>query len=115
MAMVDFRYGAESDILALKDNANVKLGTWYLATDTGALYGGNGTTALVRIHDDKDSLNDIVDARLAQKVKDKATTSSAKRQVVVADDGTVMSQVVVNPMPYSETTNDAGGTTVTIG
>ena len=46
----------------------------------------------------------------------KSVTSSFTAQTVTADSGyDALSQVTVSAMPYSETPNDAGGLTVTIG
>lgn len=45
----------------------------------------------------------------------KTVTPSTSAQTILPDTGTdYLSQVVVNKIPYSETTNTAGGTTVTI-
>lgn len=50
------------------------------------------------------------------KAQAKTITSSTKLQTVNPDDGfTHLSQVVVQPIPYAESPNSAGGTTVTIG
>ena len=49
-------------------------------------------------------------------LQSKTVTSSFTAQTVTADAGyDALSQVTVNPMPYSETDNAAGGKTVTIG
>lgn len=46
----------------------------------------------------------------------KTVTPSTSKQTVIPDTGTdYLSQVVVNAIPYVETSNSAGGTTVTIG
>ena len=46
----------------------------------------------------------------------KEVTPSAETQTVLPDEGyNFLSQVVVNPIPYSESDNSAGGKTVTIG
>lgn len=46
----------------------------------------------------------------------KEVTSSTSTQVVLPDDGyNYLSQVTVNPIPYVENDNSAGGKTVTIG
>lgn len=46
----------------------------------------------------------------------KTVTPSVTAQTVLPDDGyNYLSQVVVNAIPYSESENSAGGTTVTIG
>lgn len=46
----------------------------------------------------------------------KEVTPSTIQQTVLPDDGyNFLSQVVVNPIPYSESDNSAGGKTVTIG
>lgn len=46
----------------------------------------------------------------------KTVTPSASAQTVVPDSGyNYLSQVTVNAIPYEESTNSAGGTTVTIG
>lgn len=45
----------------------------------------------------------------------KTVTPSTSKQTVIPDEGTdYLSQVVVNPIPYVESANSAGGTTVTI-
>lgn len=45
----------------------------------------------------------------------KTVTPSTSKQTVIPDEGTdYLSQVVVNPIPYVESANLAGGTTVTI-
>lgn len=50
------------------------------------------------------------------KVTSKTVTPKAEKQTVIAGDGyDYLSEVVVNAIPYSETDNPAGGTTVTIG
>lgn len=50
------------------------------------------------------------------KAQSKTVTPSAKKQVVLPDTGyTHLSQVTVEPIPYSESANSAGGITVTIG
>lgn len=52
----------------------------------------------------------------AAKLQSKTVTSSFSAQTVTADTGyDALSQVTVDPMPYSETDNTAGGKTVTIG
>ena len=46
----------------------------------------------------------------------KTVTPSTAKQTVLPDDGyNYLSQVVVNAIPYVESENSAGGTTVTIG
>lgn len=45
----------------------------------------------------------------------KTVTPSAKKQSVTADVGKQLTNVEVEPIPYSEATNESGGTTVTIG
>ena len=46
----------------------------------------------------------------------KEVTPSTEQQTILPDDGyNFLSQVVVNPIPYSESDNSAGGKTVTIG
>ena len=46
----------------------------------------------------------------------KVVTPSTEQQTVLPDEGyNFLSQVVVNPIPYTESNNSAGGTTVTIG
>lgn len=46
----------------------------------------------------------------------KTITPSTTKQTIIPDSGTdYLSQVVVNAIPYVETANSAGGTTVTIG
>lgn len=46
----------------------------------------------------------------------KIVTPSTSKQTITPDSGTdYLSQVVVNAIPYVETSNSAGGTTVTIG
>lgn len=46
----------------------------------------------------------------------KTVTPTTTQQTVLPDDGyTCLAQVVVNPIPYTESDNSAGGTTVTIG
>lgn len=50
------------------------------------------------------------------KPQSKTVTPSATAQTVLPDEGyNYLSQVVVNAIPYSESENSAGGTTVTIG
>lgn len=52
----------------------------------------------------------------AESKQDKTVTPTKDGFTVLPDDGyTCLSQVVVNPIPYVETPNAAGGTTVTIG
>lgn len=47
--------------------------------------------------------------------QDKTVTPSTEKQTVLPDEGTdYLSQVVVEAIPYVETSNSAGGTTVTI-
>lgn len=49
-------------------------------------------------------------------LQSKTVTSSFSAQTVTADEGyDALSQVTISPMPYSETDNDFGGKTVTIG
>jgi len=46
----------------------------------------------------------------------KTVTPTAEEQEVLPDEGyNYLSEVTVNPIPYSEAANAAGGTTVTIG
>lgn len=46
----------------------------------------------------------------------KTVTSSTTQQVILPDEGyDYLAQVTVEPIPYTETENSAGGTTVTIG
>ena len=46
----------------------------------------------------------------------KTVTPSTVKQTVLPDDGyTCLSEVIVNPIPYSESDNSSGGKTVTIG
>ena len=46
----------------------------------------------------------------------KTITPTTSQQTILPDDGyTCLSQVIVNPIPYSESDNSAGGKTVTIG
>lgn len=46
----------------------------------------------------------------------KEVTPTTELQTILPDEGyNYLSQVVVNPIPYSESDNSAGGTTVTIG
>ena len=46
----------------------------------------------------------------------KIVTPTTTKQTILPDDGyTCLSEVVVNPIPYSESDNSAGGKTVTIG
>lgn len=48
--------------------------------------------------------------------QEKTINPSAVKQTVLPDEGVdYLSQVVVNPIPYVEADNSAGGTTVTIG
>ena len=50
------------------------------------------------------------------KAQEKTVTPSASKQTVVPDAGyTHLSSVTVNPIPYNESNNTAGGITVTIG
>lgn len=50
------------------------------------------------------------------KPQTKTVTPSTEEQTVLPDTGyTHLAQVTVNPIPYSESENTAGGTTVTIG
>lgn len=50
------------------------------------------------------------------KAQSKTVTPSAQEQVVLPDSGyNALAQVTVEPIPYSETPNSAGGVTVTIG
>ena len=52
----------------------------------------------------------------AEKKQDKTVRPSKTAQTVLPDTGyTCLSQVVVNPIPYVESENSAGGITVTIG
>ncbi len=51
-----------------------------------------------------------------EKRQEKTVTPSANQQIVVPDSGyTCLTSVVVQPIPYVESANSAGGTTVTIG
>jgi hypothetical protein len=51
-----------------------------------------------------------------EKRQEKTVTPSAKQQIVVPDSGyTCLTSVTVEPIPYVESANSAGGTTVTIG
>ena len=51
-----------------------------------------------------------------EKRQEKTVTPSAGKQIVVPDDGyTCLTSVTVNAIPYAESDNAAGGTTVTIG
>jgi hypothetical protein len=46
----------------------------------------------------------------------KTVTPKTTRQTIIPDDGyTCLAQVVVEPIPYSESDNSAGGKTITIG
>lgn len=50
------------------------------------------------------------------KPQSKTVTPSTSQQTILPDEGyNYLSQVVVNAIPYSESANSAGGTTVTIG
>lgn len=50
------------------------------------------------------------------KSQSKTVTPSTEEHTVLPDTGyTHLSQVIVNPIPYNESANSAGGTTVTIG
>lgn len=50
------------------------------------------------------------------KVQAKTATPSASKQTIIPSTGyDYLSQVTVNPIPYVETENSAGGTTITIG
>lgn len=52
----------------------------------------------------------------AEKKQSKEVTPSFTAQTVLPDEGyTCLTEVVVNPIPYVETPNSAGGITVTIG
>lgn len=52
----------------------------------------------------------------ASNPQSKTVTPSTEEQTVLPDEGyTCLSQVVVAPIPYSESNNSAGGKTVTIG
>lgn len=52
----------------------------------------------------------------AEKRQSKTVTPSATQQTVLPDsDYTCLTEVVVNPIPYVESNNSAGGKTVTIG
>lgn len=51
-----------------------------------------------------------------EKAQEKTVTPSTAVQTIVPDTGfTCLSSVTVNPIPYKETENSAGGVTVTIG
>lgn len=51
-----------------------------------------------------------------EKRQEKTVTPTAQKQIVVPDAGyTCLTSVTVNPIPYVESANSAGGTTVTIG
>ena len=51
-----------------------------------------------------------------EKAQAKTVTPSTTAQTVLPDDGyTCLAQVIVNPIPYAESDNSAGGKTVTIG
>lgn len=51
-----------------------------------------------------------------EKRQEKTVTPSAKQQIVTPDSGyTCLTSVTVEPIPYIESANAAGGTTVTIG
>ena len=57
-----------------------------------------------------------MDSSEGVKAQAKTATPSKNEQVVLPDSGyTHLSQVTVNPIPYNESTNSAGGKTVTIG
>lgn len=48
--------------------------------------------------------------------QEKTVTPTTKKQTVLPDSGTdYLSQVVINAIPYVESSNSAGGTTITIG
>ena len=58
------------------------------------------------------SMNGMEDS----KPQSKTVTPKTTQQTILPDDGyTCLSQVIVNPIPYSESDNSAGGKTVTIG
>ncbi len=77
MSLVKFVKGTEANITKLKSSSSVKEGALYIATDTGTMWLGTGTTTLLQIKDNINTTYSLGTATVAGLTKLYSTTGTA--------------------------------------